>query len=160
VILAVRSFSLSPGYHPNELTYRTGDFQYESDYYNRFLTDAGRQIAEQTRRWLADSGLFANVVPPGSTMSATHLLEGNITRLYGDFRDKTNSQAVMSITFYLLDITNRHPETLCSENYDVTATVSETKVENLIEAYNKSLSQILTKLEQKMVQSFQASREP
>jgi len=77
IILTVRPFSLSPGYQPKELTYRTGDFQYESDYYNRFITDVGRQIAEQTRRWLSDSQLCSHVVPPGSTMSATHLLEGN-----------------------------------------------------------------------------------
>ena len=153
VILTVRPFSLSPGYHPKELTYRTGDFQYESDYYNRFITDVGRQIAEQTSQWLADSGLFAHVVPPGSTMSATHLLEGNITRLYGDFRDKTNAQAVMSVTFYYLDITDRKPKILYSETLEVTTAVSENKVETLIEAHNAGLSQILTQLEKKLIHS-------
>jgi cholesterol transport system auxiliary component len=152
-ILTVRPFSLSPGYHPKELTYRTGDFQYESDYYNRFITDAGRQIAEQTRRWLSDSGLFAHVVPPGSTMSATHLLEGNITRLYGDFRDKNNAQAVVEITFYLLDIKNRNPEILFHETMNITTAVSENKVELLIEAYNAGLTKILTQLERKLAQS-------
>ncbi len=152
-ILTVRPFSLSPGYQPKELTYRTGDFQYESDYYNRFITDAGRQFAEQTRRWLSDSQVFAHVVPPGSTMSATHLLEGNITCLYGDFRDKTNLRAVVGVTFYLLNITNRKPEIICSETYEVTTAISENKVECVIEAYNESLKKILTKFEQKIIQS-------
>jgi len=152
-ILTVRPFSLSPEYHSKELTYRTEDFQYKSDYYNRFITDAGRQIAEQTRRWLSDSGLFAHVVPPGSTMSATHLLEGNITRLYGDFRDKTNAQAVVEITFYLLDITKRNPEILFHESFHITTVVPENKVELLIEAYNAGLSKILTQFEGKLAQS-------
>jgi len=153
VILTVRPFSLSPGYHSKELTYRTGDFQYESDFYNRFITDAGRQIAEQTRRWLSDSGLFAHVVPPGSTMNATHLLEGNITRLYGDFRDKTNPQAVVEITFYLLDIKNRNPKILFHQTFHVTTAVPENKVEFLIEAYNAGLSKILEQFEVKLAQS-------
>jgi cholesterol transport system auxiliary component len=152
-ILTVRPFSLSPGYHPKELTYRTGDFQYETDYYNRFITDVGRQIAEQTRRWLADAGLFANVVPPGSTMRATHLLEGNVTRLYGDFRDKTNAQAVVEVTFYLLDITNRDPKILFHETFHITTAVPENKVELLIEAYNAGLSKILEQFEGKLAQS-------
>ena len=153
VILMVRPFSLSPGYHPKELTYRTGDFQYESDFYNQFITDAGRQVAEQTQRWLDDSGLFAHVVPPGSTMSATHLLEGNITRLYGDFRDQTNAQAVVGITFYFLDVTNRKPKIIVSEAYEVATAVPENKAERLIEAYNAGLGKILAQLEEKMVQS-------
>jgi cholesterol transport system auxiliary component len=147
IILTVRPFSLSPGNHPNELTYRKKDFQYKSDYYNRFITDAGRQVAEQTRRWLADSGMFAQVVPPGSTMSATHMLEGNITRLYIDKRDKTNIQAVMSVTFYYLDISGRKPEVLYSETCDAFSAVSENKAENFIEAYNVGLKQILLNLE-------------
>ena len=102
VLLMVRPFSLSPGYHAKELTYRTGESQYESDYYHQFIIDVGQQVAEQTRAWLSQSGCFAHVVPPGSAMNATHMLEGNITRLYGDFRDKANPQAQVSITFYLL----------------------------------------------------------
>ncbi len=153
-ILTVRPFSLSPGYQPKELTYRTGEVQYESDYYNRFITDVGRQVAEQTGRWLSDSHLFSYVVPPGSTMCATYLLEGNITRLYGDFRDKNNAQAVVGITFYLLNIANRKPEIICSETYEVATSISENKVELLIEAYNESLKKIFTKLEQDISQSF------
>jgi len=156
VILMVRPFSLSPGYHPKEFTYRTKDFQYESDYYNRFITDAGRQVAEQTQRWLDDSGLFAHAVPPGSTMSATHLLEGNITRLYGDFRDQANAQAVVGITFYFLDVTNRKPKIIFSEAYEVATAVPENKAERLIEAYNAGLGEILAQLEEKLVQSLPA----
>jgi cholesterol transport system auxiliary component len=151
VVLMVRSFSLSPGYHAKELTYRTGSSQYESDYYNQFIIDVGRQIGEQTRLWLAQSGIFTHVVPPGSTMSATHLLEGNITQLYGDFRDKINAQAVMSITFYFLDISSRKPIIKSSETFNVTTPVADNKVENLIDAYNQGLQMILSKYEEKIL---------
>lgn len=157
VILAVRPFSLSPGYHPKEFTYRTGEFQYESDYYHRFITDAGSQIAEQTRQWLRDSGLFAAVIEPGSTMNATHLLEGNITGLYGDFRDPDNAQAVVRMVFYLLDVTHRNPTLVFHKTFQVTTAVSDGQVEQLIEAYNESLKCILRDLEKAIVQSFQSA---
>ena len=150
IILLVRPFTLSPGYHSKELTYRTDSSQYESDYYNQFIIDAGRQIGEQTRLWLTHSEIFAHVVPPGGTMSATHLLEGNITRLYGDFRDKANPQAVMSITFYLLDITSRSPMLISSKTFDISVPITEAKAENVIEAYNEGLKQILGELELSM----------
>ena len=159
MVLLVRPFALSPGYHSKELTYRTGSSQYESDYYNQFIIDAGRQIGEQTRLWLTKSGIFAHVVPTGSTMSATHLLEGNITQLYGDFRDKTNAQAVMSITFYLLDITERNPKMITSKTFDVSVPITEAKAESVIEAYNRGLKQILGKLEVSMQQTDLSKKE-
>ncbi len=153
VVLMVRPFSLAPGYHSKELTYRKSEFQYESDYYNQFVTDVGQQIAEQTRGWLSQSGYFAHVVPPGSTMNATHMLEGNITRLYGDFRDKSNAQAIVSITFYLIDITKRQPGIILSESIDEQAPIAEATAENLIEAYQHCLQQILVKFEKRLVKT-------
>ncbi|MBN2376009.1 MAG: membrane integrity-associated transporter subunit PqiC [Sedimentisphaerales bacterium] len=148
----VRPFSLAPGYHTKELIYRTGEFQYESDYYNQFVTDVGQQTAEQTRKWLSQSGYFSHVVPPGSTMNATHILEGNITHLYGDFRDKSNAKAFVSITFYLLDITNKQTQVLLSESIDAQASITEATAENLIKAYQHCLQQILENFEKKLAQ--------
>ncbi|MCF7958466.1 MAG: hypothetical protein K9M57_08475 [Phycisphaerae bacterium] len=151
VVLMVRPFSLAPGYHKNELTYRTGVFQYESDYYNLFITDIGQQVAGQTRGWLSHSGYFTHVVHPGSTMNATHILEGNITRLYGDFRDKKNPEAFMEITFYLVDITKRKPSINFSVSFEVKAPITELSGESLVEAYQNCLQQILGKLENRLV---------
>ena len=153
VVLMVRPFSLSPGYHPKELTYRTGDFQYETDYYNQFITDVGQQIAEQTRIWLSQSGHFAHVVPPGSTMNATHVLEGNITRLYGDFRDKSNAQAIVGITFYLVDITKRQPRIILNESFEEKTPIAEATAESLLAAYQKCWRQILINIEEQLAQT-------
>lgn len=150
MVLMVRPFSLAPGYHPKELTYRTGEFRYESDYYNQFVTDIGQQMAEQTRNWLSQSGCCAHVVPPGSSLKATHMLEGNITRLYGDFRDKTKAQACVSITFYLIDITKRQPGIIVSESIEKKTTIPEATAENLIKAYQNCLQHILENFEKRL----------
>jgi cholesterol transport system auxiliary component len=152
VVLMVRPFTLSPGYNAKELTYRKSEFQYESDYYNQFITDVGQQVAEQTRKWLSQSGYFAHLVTPGSTMSATYILEGNITRLYGDFRDKSNAKAFMSITFYLIDITNRKPNVVLSDSIYTQNPIKEATAESLIKAYQDCLHEILENLEKKLTQ--------
>ena len=153
VILMVRPFSLAPGYHAKELTYRKSKFQYESDYYNQFITDVGRQVAQQTGNWLSQSGYFTHVVPPGSTVTATHILQGNITHMYGDFRDKSNAKAFVSITFYLIDISNRQPDIVFSESFDEQSPIAETTAESLLEAYQHCLQQIMVKLELRLVQT-------
>jgi uncharacterized lipoprotein YmbA len=153
VVLMVRPFSLAPGYHAKELTYRTGDFQYESDYYNQFITDVGQQVAEQTRTWLSQSGYFTHIVPPGSTMNATHVLEGNITRLYGDFRDKSNAQAIVGITFYLVDITKRQPRIILNESFEEKTPIAEATAESLLAAYQKCWRQILVNIEEQLAQA-------
>jgi len=152
MVLMVRPFSLAPGYQPKELTYRTGEFEYESDYYNQFVTDIGQQMAEQTRKWLSQSGCCAHVVPPGSSLNATHVLEGNITRLYGDFRDKAKAQASMSITFYLIDMTSRPPNVVLSDSIDTQIPITEATAESLIKAYQTGLQQILENFEKKLIQ--------
>lgn len=146
-ILMVRPFSLAPGCHAKELTYRTGDFQYESDYYNQFVTDVSWQVAEQARTWLSQSGYFTHVVPPGGGMDATYMLEGNITRLYGDFRDKAHPKAVMSIELFLVDVKTRKSTVVFSNSYNATADIAASTAENLIRAYNECLKQNLSRFE-------------
>ncbi len=146
-ILEIRPFGMSPTFAQKELAYRTGEFRYESDFYNQFVTDARLQITEQTRRWISDSKFFSSVALSGSTLGATHLLEGDIVSLYGDFRDKSSSNAVMQIEFFLLDIKSPSTSVVFSKLYKATASVGQPTAENLIQAYNQCLKQILVDFE-------------
>lgn len=146
-ILEIKPLGMSPTFAPKQLAYRTSEFRYESDFYNQFVTDARLQITEQTRRWISDSKFFSSVALSGSALEATHLLEGNIVSLYGDFRDKSNSKAVMQIEFFLIDIKSPNTSVVFTNLYKATAGVGEPKVENLIRAYNQCLKQILVDFE-------------
>jgi hypothetical protein len=113
----------------------------------------GSQVAEQTRRWLAHSGCLGQVLPLGSSVDATHLLEGNIAKLYGDFRDETSARTVMEVEFFLVDIRTRKPTVAFHGTYGATADISEAKAESIIAAYNQCLHQILMKLESNLRQT-------
>ena len=146
-ILEIQPFGMSPTFAPKQLAYRKGEFRYESDFYNQFVTDARLQITEQTRRWISDSKIFSSVALGGSALEATHLLEGDIVSLYGDFRNKSDANAVMEIEFFLLDIKSPSTSVVFSKLYKTTASVGQPTVENLIQAYNKCLKQILVDFE-------------
>ena len=146
-ILEIQPFGMSPTFAPKELAYRTGEFRYESDFYNQFVTDARLQITEQARRWISDSKFFSNVALSGSALGATHLLEGDIVKLYGDFRNKSDANAVMEIEFFLLDVKSPSTSVVFSKLYKATASVGQPTAENLIQAYNRCLEQILQEFE-------------
>lgn len=146
-VLLLRSFQMSPGFSPKELTYRSSDSQYESDYYHQFLIDAGQQITEQARLWLLQSKYFAEVIHGGSDVDPTHILEGNIAKLYGDFRDENQPRAVMNLELFLIDIKTDPSQVILSQTYEHIVNIPETTAEGLIQAYNLCLQQILSTFE-------------
>lgn len=146
-ILEIQPFGMSPTFAQKELVYRTGEFSYESDFYNQFVTDARLQITEQTRRWLSDSGYFSSVALGGSALEPTHILEGDIVSLYGDFRDKSDTHAVMEIELFLIDIKSSSAKVVFSKLYKARAKAGQAKVEKVIQAYNQCLEQILQDFE-------------
>lgn len=101
-VLKVRPFDISPGFQGRELVYRLGDHEFESDYYNLFFVPPGPAVTQQIRQWLRDSGIFSNVMEEGSIVNADFALEGSVTSLYGDFRDRTAPKAVLEVQVFLL----------------------------------------------------------
>ena len=146
-ILEIQPFGMSPTFAQKELAYRTGEFRYESDFYNQFVTDARLQITEQARRWLSDSSYFSSVALSGSALEPTHILEGDIVSLYGDFRDKSDAQGVMEIELFLIDIKSSSAKVVFSKLYKARVSVGPAKVEKVIQAYNQCLEQILQDFE-------------
>ena len=93
--LEVRRFSVDSVYASKELMYRQGPLAYQIDHYHEFVIEPGQMITEKARTWLMQSGLFARVLDPGTLSVPSHCLEGNVTALYGDFRDKSAPAAVV-----------------------------------------------------------------
>ena len=102
VVLAVRGFTIDPLYDGRGLKYRKGESEYEADFYNEFVIAPQVLLSSQTRNWLSRSGMFQTVLETGSLVEATHILEGNVLVLYGDFRDRKLPQAVMQIRIFLI----------------------------------------------------------
>jgi cholesterol transport system auxiliary component len=145
--LEVRRFSVDAAFADKGLVYRLGEFKYESDYYHQFLIAPGIMITEKTRAWLTDAGLFAHVLPAGSRPQPMYTLEGNVTALYGDFRNESAPTTVMEIRFFLLTSADAEETVAFAETYRAAAPVPVRTADALVAALNEGLREILTRLE-------------
>lgn len=101
--LQVWKFNVSPGSDGKEFIYRTSDVNYESDFYNQFFRPPGAMLTEITIHWLADSGLFEEVISSLGQGFASYYIQSNVVELHGDYRSAP--EAVMTIQFFLLEYT-------------------------------------------------------
>lgn len=147
MVLAVRGFTIDPAYDSRSLLYRRGESEYESDFYNVFLVAPQALISSQTRNWLAHLGLFKTVLEPGSLVEATHILEGNVLALYGDFRGQSLPRAVMEIRIFVVKSRGSMPEVIFTRDYQASRQAKEHTADALVAAFNQCLAQILTELE-------------
>jgi cholesterol transport system auxiliary component len=99
--LELRPLRVSPQYDRPGFVYRLGELDYEADFYNEFFVPPGPMIAGETARWIADSGLFERVVDSGAMGAPTHVLEGAVVTLLGDYLDRDRPVATIEMQFLL-----------------------------------------------------------
>lgn len=146
IILTVRRFNIDKTFSTKSFVYRKGQSEYETDFYNQFLVMPNDTITGKARSWLSESALFKLVLESGSYADATHMLEGNIVELYGDFRDKTSPKASMKMRFFLIQLSDK--AVVFAKTYEATSGAGDRKVESLVRAFDDCLKNILSDLEQ------------
>lgn len=147
----VRRFHISSRFSGKSLTYRFGEVSYEMDFYNEFLTTPASNITEEATKWLAQSGVFANVASTTSAAQADLLMEGSISNLYGDYRVKGRPRAVMGVWFVLLD---NDGNIEFRKSYEATVKLGSNKPDELIKGLSGCLEKILTDLENDLRESY------
>jgi len=145
IILDVQSFNVDTTFSTKSLVYRKGQSEYETDFYNQFLIKPEDMITEITRSWLSESGLFKWVLEPGSYTDATHMLEGNIIALYGDFSEESSPKATAKIRFFLVKLSDK--SVVFTNTYETVSEFKDRAAESLIEAFGLCLTNILSDLE-------------
>jgi len=145
VILNVQNFSIDVAFSSKSLVYRKGQSEYETDFYNQFLIKPDDMITEKTRSWLSESGLFKLVLEPGSYTEATHMLEGNIIALYGDFSEESSPKATAKMRFFLVKLSDK--SVVFTNTYEAISEFKDRTAESLIEAFGVCLTNILSDLE-------------
>lgn len=151
-ILRVRDVRVAPAFEGRGFVYRTSEFGYTSDFYREFFIAPRAQFSEQTRRWLSASGLFRLVIDPASKMDATQTIEGNLSELYGDFRDAAAPKAVLAVEFFLSNDQSAASTVFFHKAYRREVPLENRAPESLAKGWGKALEQILTALEQDLAQ--------
>ena len=148
VQLRIRNLQVAGPFEGKGFVYRISELGYKADFYNEFLTAPRTLIAGQLQTWLSASKVFQNVLPPGSSIEATHALEGNVTALYGDFRDVASPKAVLAIEFFLTREQAASGGIIFHQSYRQEVPIENRTAEALARGWGRALEQILTSLEQ------------
>ena len=85
-VLLVRSLRAAPGLDSRRLRVLGADGSTSVNFYEQWSAPPPLLVEDALRRWLADSGVFAAVLAPGSRLSPDLVLEGELTALWFDQR--------------------------------------------------------------------------
>ncbi len=146
-VLEVRRFRISRRYEAQELVYRKGDQVYETDFYHAFFVPPATNLTEETREWMARSGRFEHVVEAGSRVGGTHVLEGSVSELCGDFRGEGAGRAVLELQFFLILDAEAVPKILFKKTYRREPELRERTAAALVAGWQKGLGEILAEFE-------------
>jgi len=109
-------------------------------------------ITEEVSQWLASSGLFKHVVSAASHLETTHVLEGAVNALFGDYSGKRSPKAVLEIEFFLIKDISARSKIVFQKKYRKEVVIGEGSPESLVKGWNEALRQILTDLEEDLRQ--------
>ena len=146
-VLDVRGLAVSPRFEGKELVYRTGDTRFESDFYNAWFVSPSAMLTQQVQNWLSNARLFESVLATSSYLDATHILEGTVTALYGDYRQQGGYKAVVGMQIVLIEDTSTRAAMVFQRDYHQMVELTETSPDELTRGWNQGLRQILMALE-------------
>src|SRR5690606_12836450 len=100
-------------------------------------------LTEAIAQWLEDLNLFSVVTTGGAQRNPTHRMEGEITELYGDYREIEAPQARLAMSLRLTR--GERPaqqETLWQGRFAKSSNLPRAGAEELIEGWNQALAAI------------------
>ena len=96
-VLLVRDVQASPGVDRLGLQWFEPNGSVHVDFYNQWAVPPSQGVTNNLQQWLAASGLFAAVVPTGSGLSPSLILNTQLTQFIADPRTMT-AHASLQIT--------------------------------------------------------------
>jgi cholesterol transport system auxiliary component len=148
-VLRVNEFRVAEQYEGRGFKYRLDDVTFQSDFYNEFFILPGQMIAEETRQWLDQSGIFKDVVGESGQLQPSYILDGLILELYGDYSSSV-PKGIMAIEFVLVREVRGQSDVIFKNSYRQEQPASGKSAKELARAWNKALFSTLEALEKDM----------
>ncbi|MFO6423903.1 ABC-type transport auxiliary lipoprotein family protein [Motilimonas sp. KMU-193] len=142
-------------FNQTQMVYRMDEVKFESDYYNRYISEPEAMVGNQVALWLEQSGLYDSVAQPSMRTPAQQILQIVITKLFGDFRDGHTPTAVVEMQFVLIENKDIRPTVVLEKTLSSRVELSAKDPAALAKGQGQAMTQIfeqlaaeLTKLEQ------------
>lgn len=152
-VLQIAVFRASPQAQGRSLIYRISDERYESDYYNEFLVPPETMLADEARNFMDAQGIFKAVISKASLVFPDYVLEGNVVRMYGDYRNPRTPLAILELELFLLNTDTTQPRIVFHRNYVKETTLSKPAPSDLVAGYDQLAAQIFTEFANDIRQS-------
>ena len=150
-VLQVSWLKVNDSFRSRPFVYRINDVEFRSDYYAQLFNYPDRRISALLRRWLADSGRFVSVVPPGSLTDNQWVLEGAVDRFYADLSDLERPSVVISWQLRLIDNTTVRREILLTLQAENREPIDSARPEDIVRGWNRALTDLLRRAEDELI---------
>ena len=147
-VLRVNAFRAAPDMEDKGLGVRLDDTRREHSIRFAFLAPPAALVGAQTRRWLADAGLFSAVVDAGGAASSSYELDGLVAEIGADLRDHAAPKAVLELQVALLDATTPGCVPVFQRTYRREALLPDRSPAAILRGLNAVLAQVLAAVEQ------------
>ncbi len=157
-VLLVRNIQAAPGLESRGLQWKLPDGSLHIDFYEQWAVPPAQAVEDALRLWLADAGLFAAVVAPGSQLPADLILEGELTEFLGD---PQGGVARAALALVLLDERPKPLRVLLQKTESATAPLTGMQPPAVVQALQAALGEVLRETEQDVAATYTppASRE-
>jgi len=144
----IRPVSAPSPYREPSLVYRTSDVEFETDYYNRFMTSPPGQLTRTIVQWSDAIGWTACPESTADSRIKHVILRPTLEALYGDFRDRAHPAAVAEMQFTLthVDPTCQCSRVLLSKLYSERVELETSSPAALVHAQSRAVENILHRL--------------
>ncbi|HTS52394.1 MAG TPA: hypothetical protein VMH26_03905 [Burkholderiales bacterium] len=99
--IKVTGFEVASPFADRSLVYRVDAERYEADFYNEFFVIPRAMVTSKVVEWLSVRRVFVTTLPPSSSLDAPYAIEGLVTAMYGDLRDKAQPEAVFTMQVFV-----------------------------------------------------------
>jgi hypothetical protein len=141
--LLVKEFLINFTSDSYSFVYRVGKNEYETDYYNEFVSYPARIVTEKIEESLCASRHFTSALT-NIKQDIDFRLSGRITRLYGDVQNINSAKAIIEIRMILEKRVGNTFQVISEKTYLAEENISTRAPAHLVPGWNTGLLKIVT----------------
>jgi len=145
--IKVTGFEVAAPFADRSLAYRIEQGRYESDFYNEFFVLPRAMVTSKVVEWLTVRRIFATTLPPSSGLDAAYAIEGLVTEMYGDLRNKAEIYAVFSVQVFVSQPNSPERSIVFQRTYSQRVRVPDGSAEAISRGLGQAFQQCLVDLE-------------
>ncbi len=146
-VLRVGRIRVAPQFERQGFVYRKTDAKYERDFYNEFFEPPSVLFRQVTGYWMNASNLFSSVIGATHPGRADWLIEGRVSQLYADLRERGAPKSVLRISYTLFNDRSATLDAVFEKTYQVEIEAERASAAAFLAGWNEALTRVLVELE-------------